>query len=261
MDMWNPPVLTAISEHFRVVIFDSRGAGYSGSSGKPFSIQLLAQDTAALMDALGISSAHVLGFSMGASVAQELALSFPEKISRLILVSGDCGGTESVRSRAEIMAQLLDKSGTMSDVANRMFPLLFPPSWLAAHDPFGYCPEVYETTDEESVVRQASAFFGWTGSFARLGKISSPTLVITGTDDVVIPPVNSSVLSGRIPGAQLVVIPGAGHGLMYQFPEPVQRLCAGISGWLNPFCGIAPLTGTRPRPRLPPRIRVSPDDQ
>jgi pimeloyl-ACP methyl ester carboxylesterase len=156
---------------------------------------------------------------MGASVALDLALGFPGKVTRLILVAGECGGSESVRMQPEIMAQLMDKSGTMSDVVNRMFSLLFPPSWLATHDPFSYCPEIYETTSEESMALQASAFFGWTGSFFRLGDIHAPTLVITGTDDVIVPPVNSRITSSRIPGAQLVEIPGAGHGLMYQFPD------------------------------------------
>ncbi len=218
MDMWNPPVLARISEHFRVIIFDNRGTGYSTSSAKPFSIPLLADDTAALMDALGIPSAHVLGLSMGASVAQELSLSHPEKVIRLILVAGECGGPESVRAQPEIMAKLMDKSGTIHDVVNRMFSLLFPPSWLAIHDPYRYCPEVYETTSDETVARQVSAFFEWTGSFTRLGDIRSPALVVTGTDDVVVPRVNSVILSGRIPGAHLVEVPGAGHGLMYQCP-------------------------------------------
>ena len=219
MDTCNPPVLATISEHFRVIIFDNRGTGYSSASDKPFSIPLLARDTATLMDALGISSAHVLGLSMGASVAQELALGFPGKVNKLILVAGECGGSESVRAQPEIIAQLTDKSGTMADVLNRMFSLLFPPSWLAAHDPLDYCPEVYETTSEDIVARQALAFLGWTGSFSRLGDIHSPTLVITGTDDVIVPPVNAHIISGLIPGAQLVEFPGAGHGLMYQFPD------------------------------------------
>jgi pimeloyl-ACP methyl ester carboxylesterase len=219
MDMWNPPVLKKISHHFRIIIFDNRGTGYSSGSDKPFSIPLFARDTTTLMDALNISSAHILGLSMGASVAQELALSFPEKVTRLILVAGECGGPESVRMQPEVMAQLMDRSGTMHEVANRMFTILFPPSWLATHDPFSYCPEVYETTSDEVLARQASVFFGWTGSFLRLGDIHSPTLVITGTDDVIVPPVNSRLISGRIPGAHLVEIPRAGHGLMYQFPD------------------------------------------
>lgn len=219
MDMWNPPVLEKISHRFRVIIFDNRGTGYSSASDKPFSIPLFATDTATLMDALGISTAHVIGLSMGASVAQELAISYPEKVNRLVLVAGECGGSESERMLPEIQARLIDKSGTKDDVVNRMFSLLFPGSWLATHDPFRYCPEVFETTDEEIVARQADAFFGWTGSFSRLAEVRSPTLVITGTDDVIVPPVNSLKISRQIPGSELVEITGAGHGLMYQFPD------------------------------------------
>jgi pimeloyl-ACP methyl ester carboxylesterase len=219
MDMWNPPVLARISRRFRVITFDNRGTGFSSSSNRPFSIPLLACDTSALMDALGISSAYFMGHSMGASIAQELVLRYPEKVNRLILVAGECGGSESVRASPEIMAKLADKSGTVRDVINRMFSLLFPASWLAAHDPFSYCPDVYETTRDETVARQASAFLEWTGSYSRLGDIRSPTLVITGTEDVIVPPVNAHILCGRIPGADLVEIPGAGHGLMYQFPD------------------------------------------
>ena len=116
-------------------------------------------DTATLMDALGIFSAHVIGLSMGASVAQELAISFPAKVTRLILVAGECGGSESVRMQPEILTRLMDKSGAVQDVVNRMFSLLFPPSWLALHDPASYCPEIYETTGDEIVARQEAAVF------------------------------------------------------------------------------------------------------
>lgn len=216
MDMWNPPVLDKISEHFRVIIFDNRGTGYSTASEKAFSIPLFARDTARLMDALGISSAHILGLSMGASVAQELALQYPEKVTKLILVAGECGGPESVKMQPEILAKLMDKSGTVHDVVNRMFSLLFPSGWLATHDPYDYCPEVYETTDDEVIARQAAAFFTWTGSFSRLGEIHLPTLVISGNEDLIVPSINSQIISRQIPGAQHVVIPGTGHGLMYQ---------------------------------------------
>ena len=155
MDMWNPPVLEKISQHFRVIIFDNRGTGYSSASEKSFSIPLFAKDTATLMDALGISSAHIIGHSMGSSIAQELALSVPAKVTRLILVAGTCGGTESVQMQAETLCRLTDKSGTMQDVVNRMFSLLFPPSWLALHDPARYCPKIDEAPGNEIVARQA----------------------------------------------------------------------------------------------------------
>jgi len=231
MDTWNPPVLETISSHFRVIIFDNRNTGYSSASKKPLSIPLLARDTAMLMDSLGISSAHILGHSMGASIAQELALSFPAKMTRLILVAGECGGSESVRMQPQTLSRLTDKSGTVQNVINRMFSLLFPASWLALHDPFRYCPELYEPVPgNEVVARQMDAFFTWTGSYSRLLEILSPALVITGNDDEIVPPVNSRILHERISGSDLVGIPGAGHGLMYQCPD---RFCDCVLEFLH----------------------------
>jgi pimeloyl-ACP methyl ester carboxylesterase len=219
MEMWNSPVIETISRHFRVIIFDNRGMGYSGGSDKPFSIPSLARDTALLMDALGISSGHIVGHSMGASIALELVLGFPAKVNRLTLVSGTCGGAESVPMQPETMARLTDKSGTVQEITSRMFSLLFPSSWLDSHDPARYCPEIGEAPGNEIVARQAAAFAAWEGSFTRLGDIRSPALVVTGTDDLIVPAVNSRSISDRIPGSVLVEIPGAGHGLMYQEPD------------------------------------------
>jgi pimeloyl-ACP methyl ester carboxylesterase len=218
MDMWSPAVLAALADHFRIIIFDHRGTGYSSASDEPFSITLLAQDTRALMDSLEISRAHILGLSMGASVAQELVLAYPQQVGRLILVAGTCGGSEAVRMEPAVWETLSDKSGTGPDLANRMFSVLFTKYWLAAHDPWKYCPEVRESTSEASAGRQAEAFYTWPGSYDRLPQVRPPTLVITGTEDVVIPPANAVTLSERIPNARLVQFSGAGHGLMYQCP-------------------------------------------
>lgn len=219
MDTWNPPVLEKISKHFRVIVFNNRGTGDSVVPEGQFSVPLFAKDTAFLLDSLGISRAHILGFSMGACIAQELALAFPEKINRLVLVAGDCGSADAVRAPVDIFARLTDKNGTMEEVAQRMFPLLFPPAWLSTHDPFRYCPEVREITSTENSTRQLAAFSSWRGSLSRLENIASPTLVITGDEDVVVPPENSRLISCRIPYAKLAVFPGAGHGLMYQCPN------------------------------------------
>ena len=219
MDMWNPPVISALAGHFRVVIFDNRGTGYSSSTDEPFSIPLFARDTAALMDALGIPDAHILGLSMGASIALELVLSKPELVRKMILVSGHCGGREAVQIQPEVWADLSDKTGTPDEIAGRMFSLLFPPQWLATHDPWKYCPEVTETTSEEVAARQAEAFRSWPGCCGRLAEIRAPALIVTGTNNRVIPPENSDILGRRIPGARVVPFYGAGHGLMYQYPE------------------------------------------
>lgn len=223
MDTWNPPVLAALAAHFRVIVFDNRGTGYSSASDTPFSISLFAKDTAALMDVLGISRAHVLGLSMGASIAQELVLSCPSRVEKLILVAGTCGGDAAVRMKPGVWDKLSDKSGGPVDLAHRMFSVLFPEEWLATHDPWKYCPEVHETTTEANAARQAEAFFAWPGSWERLPEIQSPVLVITGTVDDVIPPENARILTSRIPGARLAEIPGAGHGLQYQCPDAFAR--------------------------------------
>lgn len=223
MDTWSPPVLEILARYFRVIIFDHRGTGYSGATGDPFSISLFAGDTIALIDALGIGRAHVLGLSMGASVAQELVLAHPGRVDRLVLVAGTCGGREGVRMSPEVWARLSDKSGEPADLADRMFSILFTKGWLAAHDPWQYCPVVHEVTTEETATRQATAFFGWPGSFDRLPAIRCPVLVITGAEDAVIPPKNAALLTERIPGARLVRIPDAGHGLQYQYPDTFSR--------------------------------------
>ncbi len=223
MDTWNPPVLAMLAAHFQVIIFDNRGTGYSSTSDEPFSMALFAEDTLALMEALHISRAHVLGLSMGASVAQELVLAKPELVNRLILVAGTFGGDRQERMLQETWEILADKSGSPVDVANRMFSLLFPGDWLTTHDPWQYCPELHETTSVECAGRQAEAFTGWPGSYDRLPGICCPVLVLTGTEDIIIPADNSMLLAGRIPGARCVLLPGAGHGLQYQCPEVMGR--------------------------------------
>jgi pimeloyl-ACP methyl ester carboxylesterase len=219
MDTWNPPVLATLAAYFQVIIFDNRGTGYSSISDEPFSIPLFADDTLALMDALQISRAHVLGLSMGASIAQELVLGKPDVVNQLILVAGTFGGDKAERMPDGTWKTLADKSGGPADLANRMFSVLFPGEWLAAHDPWQYCPEVHEITSVASAARQADAFNGWPGSYERLPGIRCPVLVITGTEDVIIPAKNARLLAKRIPGARCLQIPGAGHGLQYQCPE------------------------------------------
>ena len=218
MDTWTPPVLEELARHFRVIIFDNRGTGYSSASDEPFTIPLFAADTLALMDALGIARAHVLGLSMGASIAQEMILARTERVEKLIRVSGTCGGDAGIPVIPEVWARLSDKSGELPEIVQRMFSVLFPGEWRATHDPLQYCPDVYETTSEENAARQAEAFFAWRGSYDRLPEIRCKALIMTGSEDAVIPPENSRILAARIPSARLVEIAGAGHGLQYQCP-------------------------------------------
>jgi pimeloyl-ACP methyl ester carboxylesterase len=224
MDTWNPPLLATLTAHFRVIIFDNRGTGYSSASDEQFSIRLFADDTLALMASLRISRAHVLGLSMGASIAQELVLANPGVVDRLILIAGTFGGDKAERVPQKTWKKLADKSGSPPDLANRMFSLLFPEDWLTTHDPWQYCPKIHETTSRGSAGRQAQAFTTWPGSYDRLPGIRCPVLVVTGTEDMIIPARNAELLAERIPGARCILIPGAGHGLQYQCPAVLGRV-------------------------------------
>ncbi|WP_292518241.1 alpha/beta hydrolase [Methanoculleus sp.] len=220
MDLWSTGLIERLAEDHRVIVFDNRGMGLTTASDAPFSLELFADDTAGLMSALNISRAHVLGWSMGADIAQELAFRHPERVDSLILVSGDSGGSEAVQPTPEVLARLTDTTGTPREQGARLLSLLFPSDWFADHpDLFSYFPEVTESSSPESIGRQATAMATWNGTYDRLSEITQKTLVVTGTDDIITPPKNAFILGERIPGAWVVQFKGAGHGLMYQDPD------------------------------------------
>ncbi len=225
MDLWPPGVLSNLSAGHRVIVFDNRGMGNTTATGKPFSIGLFADDTAGLMDALNISQADVLGWSMGADIAQELALRHPEKADRLILYAGSAGGNESIPASPAVVEQLTNTSGSAREQGERLFSVLFPAGWLREHpDPRTYFPTPTESSPAESYARQVDAISSWNGTYFRLPGIRSPTLVLTGTEDVISVPENAFVIGGRVPGAWVIQVPGGGHGMMYQYPEQFGRI-------------------------------------
>jgi pimeloyl-ACP methyl ester carboxylesterase len=189
MDLWAPQVLQELGAHYKLIIFDNRGMGRTTASDKEFTIELFADDTAGLLDALDIERAHVLGWSMGTYIAQELALRRPDKVNKLILYAADCGGQQAIQSSPEVLQILADTSGTPQERGERLFGLLFPSKWLEEHpDPGTYFPMPTETSSPENTERQYKAMDSWTGSHIRLPQITQDTLLITGTDDVLTPP-------------------------------------------------------------------------
>ena len=220
MDMWDTRVLTKLAKHYQVIIFDNRGMGYSTVTEKEFTIGLFAEDTAGLLKALEIKKANVLGFSMGTNIALEFSLRYPAMVNKLILYAGDCGGKESLQPDEGIMKQLIDTSDTPKDRDKKMIKLIFPGEWLKDNPDLRKCiPNVTEKSRPEIIDRQTKAMATWEGCFSRLNKLTSPVLLITGAEDILTPSKNSLILANRIPLAWLVQIKGAGHGLMYQYPE------------------------------------------
>jgi len=225
MDLWCPEMLAEIALHYKVIIFDNRGMGKTTASDKEFTIELFVEDTSGLMNALNIDHAHLVGWSLGSYIAQELALKYPEKVDKLILYAADCGGEEAINPDPEVLAVLAGASDTTGDREERLFRLLFPEKWLEDHpDPSTYFPIPTGTSSAENIEHQYEAWKDWKGTYSRLPKITQPTLTITGADDVLTPPENAFIIAKRISGSWVVQLEGGGHGVMYQYPERFSRI-------------------------------------
>lgn len=220
MKLWEPGLIRALSSYFKLIVFDNRGMGNTEAGQRPFTIEQFADDTAGLMDALGIQQAHVLGWSMGALIAEEVVLRHPSKVNKLVLYAAHCNAGLFPPS-PEVIQKLTDLSGTPQEQGMRFISLLFPPDWLRSHGvrikeifyrPTGNIPP-------ETMAKQSMAIGTWKGCCDRLGEINNLTLVITGADDALVPSQNARYLAGIIPNEQLVLYENGGHGLMFQFPD------------------------------------------
>ena len=213
-----------------MVIFDNRGVGNTTSGINPFSVEQFANDTAGLMDALNIQRADVLGFSMASFVAQQLTITHTEKVDRLVLYGASCGGQEGIPQNPMVIKALADFVNNRKVDVNSFLSVTFPPKWIEQNPNFlESIPKTSEivpstTLKKQFEINERWLSKNWSGVCKQLTKINNPTLIITGTEDVAIPPSNSLILAEKIPGAWLVQIREAGHGLMYQFPENFTRI-------------------------------------
>jgi pimeloyl-ACP methyl ester carboxylesterase len=220
----------AFKRHFRVVTLDNRGAGSSDKPRGPYTMRALVDDTVGLMDYLGIGQAHVLGVSMGGMIAQELAISHPERVMRLVLAStfacrsGSSGNTEEYRKAlglgegySDDELRRLGPGKLMSAVFSLAFnrwPLRIPAGLLSG---------LYSKwASAVGAAGQLEATLGH-DTLDRLHLIQAPTLVITGTGDRVIRPRSSEVLAGAIPNATLVKVEGGSHTLFLEMRSRFNR--------------------------------------
>jgi len=226
MDMWNPLLLEKlISANYNVIIFENRGVGESTAGTKEFSIGQFANDTFGMLDALGINKADVLGWSMGGFIAQQLAVTHPDRVNNLILYATSCGGSKDRPTPPEIIQIDKNISLTQTEKMQKLAPLFFAPaSWFEAHPDYpDYFPIPKEFPIPQQIhLQQLKAATTWTGTCNVLSSITQPTLVIVGMNDD--PEPDSLILAEKIPGAWLIRIEAAGHALMYQHPEAFNKV-------------------------------------
>jgi len=183
-------------------VFDSRGVGNTTTGSKPYSMQLLANDTAGLMDALKIQEADVFGYLMGSFVAQQLTVTNPEKANRLILVAATCGGKNGIPKPSEFMklqSEIVNKSLNSVSISQEEMKSLVSASlgsgWIRLHPESLDIPTNITTLQQakpsmtpDAMKNQMNTGFAWeatnwNGACDELAKLAKPTLVITGTDD------------------------------------------------------------------------------
>ena len=224
MDEWEPNVINRLASNHTLIVFDNRGIGKTTAGNKTWSIEQFANDTAGLLDALKIEKpVDVLGFSLGGFIAQELTLMHPQKVTKLILYATSCGGKATIPPQISPTAMKSMMSGNASK--DTFLSGLFPKEWIKANTPYVQkFISLMTLPPKESIQHQAEVSLNWKGICDMLSRITKPTLIITGKDDVTSPAPNSLILAQKIPGAWLAQIQGGGHGAMYQYPDIFSRI-------------------------------------
>jgi 3-oxoadipate enol-lactonase len=209
----------ALTNSYRTIVLDNRGVGQSDIPPGPYSIAAMAADAAAVLDAAGVPSAHVYGISMGGMIAQEFALQYPPRVRSLILGCTAAGGPTALRAEPAAL-EMLRTVTTMPPEkgAESAVPFVYDAATprhlidedIATRRPWFACREGYQA--------QLQAILSWE-SFTRLPQIDTPTLVIHGKNDRLVPKDNGEIIASRIRGAKLVLLEHAGHLFSTDQPE------------------------------------------
>jgi len=223
-------VVPVLADRFRVLRVDNRGAGETGDvPGAPYSVETMAGDCLAVLDAAGADRAHVVGISMGGLIAQELAVSAPERVASLCLMATHPGVAHAVFDQ-EVLAFLTAGRAdmTVQEAAEASLPYNYAPTTPRERIEEDWAVRFPLACSAAGYAAQVAGTLPWT-RFDELPSVQAPTLVLHGELDRLVLPDNGRTVAERIPGAELVVVPGANHVLMTDQPEAVGTL---LRDWL-----------------------------
>lgn len=223
-------LIPALSQGCYVVAFDNRGTGRSDKPDIPYTMEMMAEDVAGLLDAIGIDAAHIFGVSMGGCIAQHFALCYPERVTSLILGCTHCGGPHRIKSEPWIRELLHDferiKQLTPEEHSREILDVIVSQEFIKNNKDIvdQYIRRVTEhDTPIHGLIRQYEAIIGH-DIYNRLPEIQAPTLVICGAADKMIPAENSSLLASRIPNAELVILEKMGHGFFIEAADEANKV-------------------------------------
>jgi pimeloyl-ACP methyl ester carboxylesterase len=235
LDGWDPALTNGLAADHEVILFDNAGVGASGGK-TPYTVVEMTRDCVAFCRALGLKAIHVVGFSLGGMIAQELALEHPQLVQRLILMGTGPRGGEGM-TFTELSAE------EQADPIAFLLGAFFSPSNTSQAAGREYIKRLdirKENRDlpvsKASAVAQLAAIREWgtvpaTGRYSTLKNIKRPTLIVHGNKDVVVAPINALILAEHLPNAQLIVYSDSSHGAQYQhaklFLEHVKLFLSG----------------------------------
>jgi len=225
-DWWPEAFVDGMAKHFRVLSIDNRSAGRTTAGQYPFTIAQAAEDSLSFLDAMGIEKAHVFGISMGGMIAQAMAARQGHRIDKLIL------GCTMPRPRTGFLSGLPRQIWLAlqylwnKDVRSRpwLVNIMFSRAFLAQH------PEITRQFIQMTQLAKIKPKAWWRQLFAmlcfngmpHLASIKNPTLILVGTEDLLISPRQSSILQKHIPQAKIYSFQGLGHGFVGEAPQEVQ---------------------------------------
>lgn len=229
--MWGAEFLALLEPHFDVIMFDHRGIGESGRADEPFTIADLADDAAGVLDAVGWADAHVLGISLGGMTAQELVLRHPDRVRTVTIGCSAAGGAAGVHSgvvrelAAAVASRDVERSVNEGFAANVSTGFAADPAHLATYRERALAVKVPAAV----VAMQYQAGFAHDTS-TRLPSVTTPTLVLHGTDDRILPVRNGQQVAALVPGARLELFADTGHLFWWEHPERAAALVLDHAG-------------------------------
>jgi len=241
MDAWQPAFVDALAQTHRVIVFDNAGIGSTSMPAGTLTIDSMAEQTDALIDALHLGKVDLLGWSMGGMIAQALTVLHPWDIGRLVLGATLPGNGTATPPSGSVVNAL---AGALGSGSTALLSLLFPAGDTA--DLTAYVQSItaypdFHMASTSTVQAQYGAIESWTlgtdPAGKRIGRIAAPTLVADGTQDAIIPVANDYSLVEAIRGSQLVLYPGAGHGFLIQDRAAWTQTVDRFLGWPSPWGG------------------------
>jgi len=224
---WGRQFVSELARRHRVLSFDNRGTGASSKPRVAWSMRDMAEDAVRVLDASDVQQAHVIGVSMGGVIAQLLALTYPDRVDHLVLLSTYPGGQKMDPPAPEAREVFVFPTGVPRDeiVRDRMRRITAP-GFAAAH------PAVIEELVELAIAQPTPArTFGAqlqaildSPLAERIGEISSPALILHGDSDPLIPIGNGRAIHARMPQARFHVLAGCGHLAMWETPDELARV-------------------------------------